>query len=46
MSGDGGRAGRDTDVSGAEAVTTGGTTYSDTKIKDRRKKIFKYSRGW
>ena len=31
MSGDGGRAGRDTDVSGAEAVTTGGTTYSETK---------------
>lgn len=40
MSGDGGRAGRDTDVSGAEAVTTGGTTYSDTKIKDRKKKDF------
>ncbi len=40
MSGDGGRAGRDTDVSGAEAVTTGGTTYSDTKIKDRKKKEF------
>lgn len=40
MSGDGGRAGRDTDVSGAEAVTTGGTTYSETKIKDRKKKDF------
>lgn len=40
MSGDGGRAGRDTDVSGAEAVATGGTTYSDTKIKDRKKKDF------
>ena len=40
MSGDGGRAGRDTDVSGAEAVTTGGTTYSDTQIKDRKKKDF------
>lgn len=40
MSGDGGRAGRDTDVSGAEAVTTGGTTYSDKKIKDTKKKDF------
>jgi len=40
MSGDGGRAGRDTDVSGAEAVTTGGTTYSEKKIKDRKKKDF------
>ena len=40
MSGDGGRAGRDTDVSGAEAFTTGGTTYSDKKIKDRKKKDF------
>jgi hypothetical protein len=40
MSGDGGRAGRDTDVSGAEAVATGGKTYSDTKIKDRKKKDF------
>lgn len=40
MSGDGGRAGRDTDVSGAEAVATGGTTYSDTKIKDKKKKDF------
>jgi hypothetical protein len=40
MSGDGGRAGRDTDVSGAEAVTTGGTTYSDKKIKDVKKKAF------
>ena len=40
MSGDGGRAGRDTDVSGAEAVTTGGTTYSETKIKERKKKDF------
>ena len=40
MSGDGGRAGRDTDVSGAEAVETGGKTYSDTKIKDKKKKDF------
>ena len=43
MSGDGGRAGRDTDVSGAEKVYSkekGITTYSDTKIKDRKKKEF------
>jgi hypothetical protein len=43
MSGDGGKAGRDTDVSGAEKVYSkekGITTYSDTKIKDRKKKEF------
>ena len=43
MSGDGGKAGRDTDVSGAEKVYSkekGITTYSDTKIKDRKKKDF------
>ena len=43
MSGDGGRAGRDTDVSGAEKVYSkekGITTYSDTKITDRKKKDF------
>jgi len=42
MSGDGGRAGRDTDVSGAEAVSSKGklTTYSDKKIKDVKEKSF------
>ena len=43
MSGDGGRAGRDRDVSGAEKVYSkekGITTYSDTKITDRKKKDF------
>jgi hypothetical protein len=43
MSTDGGRAGRDTDVSGAEKVYSkekGITTYSDTKIKDRKEKDF------
>lgn len=42
MSGDGGRAGRDTDVSGAEAVASKGkyTTYSEKKIKDVKKKAF------
>jgi len=43
MSGDGGRAGRDTDVSGAEKVYSkekGITTYSDTKIQDRKNKDF------
>ena len=41
MSSDGGsgRAGRDTDVSGAEAVATGAKTYSDWNIK-REKKDF------
>ena len=43
MSTDGGKAGRDTDVSGAEKVYSkekGITTYSDTKIKDRKEKDF------
>ena len=43
MSGDGGRAGRDTDVSGAEKVYSkekGITTYADTKIQDRKDKSF------
>lgn len=40
MSGDGNRGSRDTDVSGGEAVTTGGKTYSEKKIKDTKKKDF------
>ena len=43
MSGDGGRAGRDTDVSGAEKVYSkekGITTYADTKIQDKKDKSF------
>ena len=43
MSTDGGRAGRDTDVSGAEKVYSkekGITTYSDTKISKNKEKDF------
>ena len=42
MSSDGGRAGRDTDVSGAESVASKGklTTYSDKKMKDVKEKSF------
>lgn len=43
MSSDGGKAGRDTDVSGAEKVYSkekGITTYADTKIQDRKDKDF------
>jgi hypothetical protein len=40
MSNDGGKASRDTDVSGTEAVATGKKTYSDKKIKDVKKQAF------
>lgn len=40
MSGDGNRGSNDRDVSGAEAVATGGTTYSERKIKETKKKQF------
>ena len=43
MSSDGGKAGRDTDESGAEKVYSkekGITTYADTKIQDKKDKAF------